>query len=73
MNNNNNLNALQKSVNTNPSRGMTGHGERGGPGVITSNEPNQFGSGMLSKEKAERIEREQREGSMDNMSQNYLG
>jgi len=52
---------------------MTGHGERGGPGVITSNEPNQFGSGMLSKEKAERIEREQREGSMDNMSQNYLG
>lgn len=46
---------------------MTGHGERGGPGVITS-DGNNFGSGMLSKEKVDRIEREQREGSMDNMS-----
>ena len=56
-----NPNGLQKSVNANPSRGMTGHGDRREPGMI---------SDIHSKER-----NNEREGSFDGHSQQnaYMG
>ena len=58
---------------------MTGHGERGGPGVISGTasgqETNVVSSALISKDKVGQMERDrERDGSMDATSQNqYLG
>lgn len=55
---------------------MTGHGERGGPGVISGGPSSQetanaVSSAMISKDKVGAVERDrERDGSMDATSQN---